>query len=168
MTLYEIKEKRWQLINLPDIPEDALWDTLESLDGDFDSKADDIACVIKDLRGDREKIKAEIDNLQSREKALTRRIDWLTRYIYDNMRDMNRLKIQTPRNILSIRKNPPKVDQSDPKWREKFIDWAQKNKRDDLLYFYDPDPDIKAIKNALLDGEDLPATLVQNERIDIK
>lgn len=169
MTLYEISEQYRQLMDLSDdIPNDALRDTLESLDGDFDSKADDVACIIKDFKGDRDKIKAEIDNLQNREKALTRRINWLTGYLYDNMQHTHRLKIRTPRNVLCIRKNPSKVDQSDPKWKERFVDWAQANNRDDLLYFYDPEPDVKAIKNALLDGEDIPAQLTQGERLDIK
>lgn len=169
MKLYEIGAQYEALYDLYDeIPKEAFWDTLEGLDGEFDSKADEIACIVKDLKGDREKIRAEKRLLQEREDKITRRVNWLTEYLYDNMQRTRRLKILTPRNVLSIRKNPPKVNQPDPKWRERFIDWAQKNNRDDLLYFYDPEPDLKAIKTALLNGEDIPAELIQEERLDLR
>lgn len=169
MKLYEISAQYEALYDLADdVPKEAFFDTLESLDGEFDPKADEIACIIKDLNGDREKIRAEKKLLQEREDKITRRVNWLTEYLYDNMQRAHRFKILTPRNVLSIRKNPFKVNQSGPKWKERFVEWASKNNRDDLLYFYDPEPDLKAIKAALLDGEDIPAELIQEERLDVR
>ena len=55
MTLYEINQTYQEFfdkVESGEIPEEAVSDTLESLDGEFEDKADNIACYIKSLLSD--------------------------------------------------------------------------------------------------------------------
>lgn len=164
MTLYEISGQYQQLLDLSDeIPDEALRDTLESIDAEFDEKADEIACAIKDLNGDAVKLDAEIKRLTERKKAAERRAEWLERYLYEQMQRTHRIKIHTPRNVLTIRKTPVSVQ-----LKPEFMQWASENGRTDLLKFYAPQPAKAAIKAALQDGENIPANLVQGEGLVIR
>ena len=70
MKLYEIKrnclqdlQTWWKMARLK---EDAIADTLESIEGEFEDKADNIACLIKTFDAEVEAIKAEEKNLKER------------------------------------------------------------------------------------------------------
>lgn len=163
-TLYEISEQYKALLELSDdIPEDALRDTLEALDGEFDSKADNIACVIKDLDGYALSIKEEVERLEKKRKSAIRRSENLKSYLFEQMLAIGKTKIVKPRNTLIIKEKPVSV-----KLSPDFIDWAQSHARDDLLRYKLPEADKPAIKTALENGEVIPAELVRGERLDLK
>ena len=78
MNLYELAKSWNDLLSMMDeIPEDALRDTLEGIEGEFDEKADNIACVIKQLTAESEAIQEEIKALESRRKAKNQKAEFL-------------------------------------------------------------------------------------------
>ena len=77
------------------------------------------------------------------------------------------MAIKSPIISITLKRTPAKIDKSDG-WEGRFVNWAQENDRDDLLFFYDPEPDTKAIMEALDYGEDIPAKLVSGETVMIK
>lgn len=165
MTLYEIKEIYLYFlkqVEAGEVPEDAINDTLESIEGDFEDKADNIACFIKSLNYEAKAIKEEIDALFERMKAKQANADKLTDYLFMCMKSLNKTKLETARNLLQVKINPPAVEVT-----EEFIEWA-KNYRDDLLTYKEPAPDKKKIKEALK-AEEIPfCQLTQKERLEIK
>lgn len=71
MKLYEYAEQYEALKQMAEdenIPPEALADTLESIDDEFETKVDSIACIIKDELATAEAIKKEIEALTARMK----------------------------------------------------------------------------------------------------
>ena len=109
MTLYEISDTYrafMAAVDAGEIPEDSVTDTLDGIEGEFEQKADNIACIIKELRIEAQAIKEEADNLYVRQKQKQARADWLARYLQANMQAMGNGKIETARNRIVIKKNP--------------------------------------------------------------
>jgi hypothetical protein len=106
MTLYEISGTYKLLIDMieaGDIPEEAIADTFEAVAGEFDEKADQIACMIKNLDAESSAIKAEEKALAERRQAKERKADGMKKYLSDQMQLIGKLKLETPRNRLSFR-----------------------------------------------------------------
>ena len=168
MKLYEISETRLRFleaIESGEIPEEAIADTLAAIDGDFDSKADDIACFIKSLLAETEALNNESAVLADRAKAKKNKADKLVEYLYQQFKLSGKSKLETSRNVLAIRKNPPSVQIVKD---DDFVVWAKEN-NPDLLTIKDPVPNKKEIKIALQGGAELPgAELVQGEKLSIK
>ena len=63
ITLYEMS-KEWQnvfeMLLDPEIPEEAVFDTIEMIEADMDTKADSYAKIIKSMDGDTAQIDTEI------------------------------------------------------------------------------------------------------------
>ena len=165
-SLYEINQTYKDFLDQiasGEIPEEAIADTLEALDGEFDSKADDVACYIKSLLSDVQAIKAEQDNLSERAQIIKHKADRLTDYLYQAR---GKDKLETPRNVLKIRKNPPSVQIDD---EAAFIEWAKTQKDTDMLTVKDPIINKTSVKNALKAGAEVPhAQLVAGEKLSIK
>jgi len=168
-SLYEINQTYKDFLDQiasGEIPEEAIADTLEALDGEFDSKADDVACYIKSLLSDAQAIKSEQDNLSERAQIIKHKADRLTDYLYQEFRARGKDKLETPRNILKIRKNPPSVQIDD---EAAFIKWAKTQKDTDMLTVKDPIINKTAVKSALKAGNKVPhAQLVAGEKLSIK
>lgn len=168
MKLYEISETRLRFleaIESGEIPEEAIADTLAGIDGEFDEKADDIACYIKTLLSESQAIKSEIDTLTERAATKKHKADKLTDYLFQQFKLSGKSKLETARNVLSIRKNPPSVQIEN---EESFVVWAKGNNAD-LLTFKEPTPNKKEIKIALQSGAKIPgAKLEQGEKLAIK
>ncbi len=168
MTLYDINQSRLDFLERiasGEIPEEAIPDTLASMDGEFDDKADNIACFIKSLQSDAQAIKSEADTLILRASTKIRKAEKLTEYLYGQLKFAGKSKIETARNILQIKINPLAVQIVNAK---SFIAWAKEN-NDSLLTYKEPAPDKKAIKTALQDGIEIPnVELVRAEKLTIK
>ena len=151
MSLYHLAQS-WQnlLDQMDDIPEDAFRDTLEAIEGEFDEKADNIACLIKSLDAEAEEIKKECESLKQRESAKRAKASRLREYLREQMEIIGRRKIETPRNCISVASSTPKVMLDDD-----FVRWAQES-ADYLLKYKPPEPDKSAIKQAIQDGADIP------------
>ena len=168
MKLYEISDQYAALMDMADdIPADALADTLESIQADFDEKAINVALVIQNLKSDENQLKEEIDRLTVKKKAIKARQDRLREYLLTNMQAIKKINVKSPLINITLKRTPAKIDKSDG-WEGRFVEWAQENDRDDLLFFYGPEPDTKAIMRALDNGEDIPAKLVSGETVMIK
>ena len=168
MELYKISDQYAALMDMADdIPADALADTLESIQADFDEKAINVALVIQNLKSDENQLKEEIDRLTAKKRAIKTRQDRLREYLLTNMQAVKKMAIKSPIIGITLKRTPAKIDKSEG-WESRFVNWAQENNRDDLLFFYDPEPDTKAVMRALDNGEDIPAKLVSGETIMIK
>lgn len=168
MELYKISDQYAALMDMAnDIPADALADTLESIQADFDEKAINVALVIQNLKSDENQLKEEIDRLTVKKKAIKARQDRLREYLLTNMQAIKKINVKSPLINITLKRTPAKIDKSED-WESRFVNWAQENNRNDLLFFYDPEPDTKAIMRALDNGEDIPAKLVSGETIMIK
>ena len=169
MNLYEISVdyRRFQeQVESGEIPEDAIADTLEAIEGNFDDKVDSIACIIKSLLAEAKEIKSERDALDGRMKQKQKVADRLTKTLKDQMLFSGRTKVETRRNVVKVRNNPPSVEIDN---EQDFISFAQENELDSLLNYSQPKPNKTAIKDILKDGAELPGVrLVGGKRLDIK
>ena len=167
MKLYEIAKEFEDFISAVEageIPEEAINDTLESITALLEDKADNIACLIKNLKADAEAIRAEEINLAERRKAKEKRIDGLKTYLGETLRHAGYDKLETARNRISFRKSES-VSVAD---EAEFIAWAAKN-RDDLLTYKEPAINKTAIKKALASGEEITGAFIESKQnIQIK
>lgn len=167
MKLYEIAadyENLLELIEMGEIPEEAIADTLESIEAIFEEKADNIACGIKNLLAEIDAIKKEKANLDGRIKAKTKTVERMKAYLSEYLLRVGYSKLETPRNKLSFRKSEKvMVDDVDA-----FIEWAA-TEHDDLLNYPAPEINKTAIKKALAAGETITgAYITESQNIQIK
>lgn len=157
MTLYEIKENYLCLLNM-DLDEQTMKDTLESIQGDLEEKADNIACLIKSLEAEKKAISEEVDQLMLRMAKKQVKADRLKQYLHDTFKALNMVEFETAKNIMQVKKNPVSV----------VLDDGFNN----LIYMTEKisfSPDKKRIKEAIEHGLDIDgARLEQKERLVIK
>ena len=165
MKLYEIANDYLALMQAIDdgeIPEEALADTLEAIEGEIEVKADNIACLLKNLDADVVAIKAEEARLAERRKVKEAAHKRLKEYLASVLLRTGIDKVETARNQISFRKSES-VELDDT-----FIAWATAN-RDDLLTFSEPKANKTEIKKALKSGAEIVgAQIVVNQNIQIK
>lgn len=157
-TLYELKDKYLKLLDLA-LEEDAavFQDTLEALEDAIEDKAENIVCVIKEIEGDINTLKAEEKRLKERRQALEKKKEHLRWYLQDELEVMNIPRLKTARFTISLRDNAPKVNVIDETLIPfNFIKTAYS-------------VDKKAVKEALENGEVVEgATLIQERGISIR
>ena len=154
MKLYEIAEEYQNFLDAVEageIPEEALADTLESISSLLEDKADNIACLIKNMTAEAAAIKAEEDKLAERRKTKERRIEGLKKYLSFALQQSGKTKIETARNNISFRKTPPKLIVED---EAAFKIWASTEKPE-FLTFKDPDINKNAVKSAIAAGVEI-------------
>lgn len=165
MKLYEIAQEYlsfMEAIENEEIPEEAIADTLEAIEGEIEIKADNIACILKSLEAEATALKAEETKLAERRKAKERTHDRLKQYLSDTLQTIGLYKMESARNKISFRKSEA-VEVADG-----FIEWAQEH-RDDLLTYAQPKANLTAIKKLLKDGEEIAgAQLITKQNIQIK
>lgn len=108
MKLYELTEQYEEVINLlydGETDEQTILDTLESIEGEIEDKADNYARIIKNLSAEAEMVKAEAERLDRRRKSLESRADWLKRTLKANIEFIGKTKFKTTLFSFSISKN---------------------------------------------------------------
>lgn len=164
LPLYEIvAQYRTDLAKLEelDLDEQTVADTLESLGGELEVKATNVAMFVRGLESTAAAIKDAESMMAARRKAIENRAKRVRQYLLDNMQAAGISKINHPMLALSIAKNPPSVD---------IFDEAQIPD----AYRTDPPPpprvpDKALIKQAISDGFDVPgARIVQGVSLRIK
>ena len=162
MTLYEIDEaiqKAYEEGIDPEtgeVVDDAAFAAIDQLQMERDTKCENIACWIKDLKAEAAAIKAEADNLTKRAKAAENRAESLKRYLGYALAGE---KFKTPKCSVSYRKS--QSTEVDPE--------AIAVLPEEYLIFEDPKPNKTVIKKALQEGETLPGCrLVENVSVIIK
>ena len=131
----------------PEIPEEAVFDTIEMIEADMDCKAENYGKIIRSMEGDSSALREEIQRLQKRKKSLDSRADMLKQRLFDAMKATGRPEIKTNLFTFSIQGNGGlrPVDLTDVVPTE----WLKPG-----------EPDIKRIRESLEAGNELPfATL---------
>lgn len=149
-----------------EIAQEAWFDTLTAIEGEFEIKAESVAQYIKELRAEAEAIKAEEQALSARRKAKEKRVKSLTDYLMMCMKRIHREKIETAKCKLSIRKNAESVQVAD---EDRLARQLAALGRSDLIRVKPPELDKTAIKKALQAGETINgAALGRTESLIIK
>lgn len=108
MKLYKLTERYEEVTSLlydGETDEQTILDTLESIEGEIEDKADNYARIIKNLSAEAEMVKAEADRLDRRRKSLEARANWLKRILKANMEFIGKTKFKTALFSFSISKN---------------------------------------------------------------
>lgn len=162
--LYELaREYRGAAMALSELDLDpqTIADTLESISGDLETKAVNVAKFARNLEVSAEQIKAAEKVMADRRKSLEKRAESLRAYLLHCMQATEIQRIECPYFALTIKKNPPAVV---------IEDEAQIPAE----FMRQPDPpplaaDKKAIGEALKAGREVPgARLSAGVRLDIK
>ena len=88
MALYEIGQAYQyflEQVEAGEVPEEAINDTLSGIEGDFKEKADNIACMIKNLERFIDAIKMEEKSLYTRRKSKENQVQRLKNYLMNSM-----------------------------------------------------------------------------------
>lgn len=165
MKLYELTNDYialMQAIDNDELPEECIADTLEAITGEIEIKADNIACMLKNIEAEVKAIKDEEANLATRRKTKEKAYERLKEYLSATLQSLSIDKVETARNKITFRKSESvEIDDT-------FIEWAQKN-REDLLKYSAPTADKTEIKKLLKDGAELQgAQLISKSNIQIK
>ena len=161
MRLYELTNDYRALMNAidnDDIPEEAIADTLEAITGEIEVKADEIACLLKNLNADIAAFKAEETRLAERRKQKERMYERIKGYLSEELQKANVSSVDTARNKITFRKSES-VHIAD---EGNFLEWAVLN-RDDLITFGKPSPNKTAIKEAIKGGAVIEGCTLQTK-----
>lgn len=90
--------------------EQALNDTLESINDALEDKADGYVSVIKSLESDNKAIDDEIKRLQQRKTTNKNGIDRLKESLKESMKSTGKTKFKTALNSYNIQNNPPSLN----------------------------------------------------------
>lgn len=168
MKLYEITNDYlalMQAIENDEIPEEAIADTLEAIKGEIEVKADNIACLLKNLDADIMAFKAEETRLAERRKVKEKAHERLKQYLSDMLQRVNIGKVETARNNITFRKSEAvEVDEA------VFIKWAteQFNREDLITATYTEKANKTEIKKILKTGVEMPGvTLITKQNIQL-
>lgn len=161
MKLYEITEDFERLREMaldPDVDPEAIRDTMEAIEADFEDKADGYAKVIRMLETDEAGLDAEIKRLQARKSAVSGNKVRIKDALEKAMRQTGKTKFKTLLFSFGIQKNPPSV----AILKEDSIPI-------DYLVVPDPQPDKKRILEELKAGATFDwAELKQTEALRIR
>lgn len=168
--LYELTGELLKLMDSlydDDIDEQELILRCESLEVEFEEKAEGYAMIIRSLESDIDGLDNEIKRIAGRKSALTNKVSLLKNNLENAMKITGNTKFKTALFSFGIQKNPPSVKISDDAL---FGQWIIDNKREDFLTYKKPEINKTAIKEAIMkDGEIIPyVDVVQGERLNIK
>lgn len=156
MQLYELTEMYLNLKDM-DIEEGDLNAALENIDDEIETKADNIAKVLRDFDGDIEALKSEEERLAKKRKAIENRQKHLKEYLQNAMLVLDKRKFKTDLFSFNIQKNAPSLKILDEsKIPEDYYKIEKKLNKNDLK---------EAVKNGLFEDA---AELVQTESLRIR
>lgn len=108
-TLYEISDKYRAFMAMVDSGEiedaDAITDTLDSIQQEFDAKVDNIACLYKNLVGQADMIEDEAKRQMDRAKHKRNVADRLKEYLAANLQSIGQEKFENERACISFRRS---------------------------------------------------------------
>ena len=113
LTLYTIADQYLQDLQKlqdMDLDEQTFADTLESLSGDLEVKATNVAMFVRNLEASTESIKAAEKQMAERRKAIEAKAERIRNYLKENMARTGITKIDCPYFALSLRNSPPAVE----------------------------------------------------------
>ena len=157
MNLYELSLSFQEVQNM-DLDPEVMQDTLDSIEDAIESKAENIAKLIRNLESDVSAYKEEEDRLKTKRQATENKVKWLKTYLEDNMKMTGKTKFKSGMFNFSIQKNPASVNITD----EKAIP-------EEFLIQQPPKVDKTSLKEILKRGIEVPgAELKQTEGLRIR
>jgi len=160
-TLYEIAERYREVLGMDATNEDeraALVNALDSMDGEFTEKVENVIRFIRNLEADASSIREEEKRLAERRQALNRKAENLTGYIEAMMVLTGKRDVKAGIFTAKFKANPPAILVLDESIvpREFFIDQA-------------PILSKQAIKDAIKEGQTVPGVeITRGERLEIR
>lgn len=156
MQLYELTEIYLNLKDM-DIEEEDLNSALENIDDEIETKADNIAKVLRDFDGEIEALKSEEERLAKKRKAIENRQKQLKEYLQNAMLVLDKRKFKTDLFSFNIQRNAPSLKILDEsKIPDDYYKIEKKLNKNDLK---------EAVKNGLFEDA---AELVQTESLRIR
>ena len=110
--LYKLNEAWQELANMlyqDDVDEQMILDTLESIEGEIEDKADSYAYIIADLQNSVTACKNEEDRLSKRRKTLENRVKNLKANLMLIMKNIGKTNFKTDLHTFRIQKNGGKM-----------------------------------------------------------
>jgi hypothetical protein len=161
MKLYEITaalEGLSRMAEDPDVPQEAVQDTLEGVLCAFEDKAHGIMAIQKNLEAEAKAIKEATDAMTSRRRSLERKAKWLKGYLLDAMQAAGMDEVKTAQLVARVKKNPASVVIDDPgaipaDYKETIVEEK---------------PNKRLLKLALQDGDVAGCHLEQGVRLEVK
>ena len=146
-----------ELMQLDDMPENVIEDTLESVSGDLHEKQLSVAAYVMNLRGDVVAMKEYEKSMNERRKSIEKKILRLTESIMTSMQVNNQREIPSLELSIKIRMNPASVVIDDDKILPKKYFRVIK------------EPNKSSIKEAILSGINVKGVHLQRkEKLEIK
>ena len=157
MNLYELSLSFQEVQNM-DLDPEVMKDTLDSIGGTFENKAENMAKLVRNLESDVSAYKEEEDRLKTKRQATENKVKWLKTYLEDNMKLTGKTKFKSGMFNFSIQKNPASVNITD----ERIIP-------EEFLIKQPPKVDKNSLKEILKRGIEVPgAELKQTEGLRIR
>ncbi len=157
-SLYELKNDYLRLLELEEeVDPEAFQDALDNLTDEINTKAENIAAVLKQMEADAKMLKDEEARLKNRRIAIENNHKRLKEYLKSELEVMDIDKVKTPKFTITVRNNPVKVIIKD----EDLIPVDYKVTKYSI--------DKKVLKEALLNGEEIKgAELIQEKGVQIR
>lgn len=108
MRLYELTEQWDVVFNMMEdgeTDEQVIFDTLESIEGEIEDKADNYAKIIRNLQANADALKAEEERLYRRRKSAENHIQKLKDTLQANLEFIGKTKFKTDLFSFSVSKN---------------------------------------------------------------
>lgn len=170
MKLYEYAEEFGALFDSLDEMdgeemEQAWFDTLESIEAEFEDKAENLIAFIKELNGQAAILREQEKAFAERRRTKEHHAERLKKYLLGCMNTVGRKKIDRPMGCASVRNTPESPHFED---EAAFADWALANDSS-LLRFRPPEIDRTAVKKYLQAGHEIDGvTLERSQSVIIK
>ena len=163
-TLYELTGDYLILLDMmddPEVDEQTILDTMESIEGELEIKAENYGRVIKNLEAEAAGLKGEVDRLTNRKRTIENNIARMKYALQQSMTITGKTKFKTELFSFGIQKNPAAVVID-----EQYIE----NIPEEYLTYHEPTVNKAAIKDALKAGVNMDgiAHLEQTESLRIR
>ena len=107
--LYELTAEFERLLEVEEFDAEAL-DELDLLNGEVESKANQIALYILNLKGEAELVHERVKEMLDRRARLLKKVEQLQTYLLTNLEKVGKVHIHSSPDVeIKIKKNPPKV-----------------------------------------------------------
>jgi len=112
LTLYQITDRYQEallLLSDPELPPEVVDDTLDAIEGEFESKALAVAAFIGNLELEASAVREVEERMTKRRKALESRAESLREYLHLQMQRLNVQTVKSAELTVKIKRNPPRV-----------------------------------------------------------
>lgn len=161
-SLYTLTTEMQEFIEMVDngeIPEEAIADTLEALEGELEQKIENIALAIKNVRALCSDIKAEEDKLTERRRRKEREAQRLSDYLSEAMKRVGMKRYESARNNITFRTSYGTRITDE----EAYIKWARENAPGTIKVTASVKPVLSEVK-ALTETVNVPFVVIEERK----